>query len=130
MSRPDPVRDMLRQRGTSPAVVRGGLDYLLRRWRKIVEGVERGGGDAETEMDDYLNDMDARQLLQDALAVAGGQRQAARLAEEIDSLDERFQAATLPVDVCVWGPKNAAKHNWTPQQNWWYFRLPRGWRGG
>src|SRR5262245_27496739 len=130
MSRePDPIRDMLRQRGASPAAVRGGLDYLIQRWRKIVESVERGGGDAETDMDDYLSDMDARQLLHDALEIAGEKRYA-RFAEELDSLDERFHAATWPVDVCIWGAKSAMKEEWTPQRNWWYFRLPRGWRGG
>ena len=130
MSRPrkavdDPVRKMLRERGASSQAVRGGLEYLLRRWRDTVAEVERmTGTPPAADMDEYLNDIDARQLLQDALAVATGD-QKARVAEEVAALDERFRAATKPVLVGIWGAKNAAKAGWTAERNWWYFRVPR-----
>ena len=63
----DPVRDYLRRSGASYAVVAQGLRGLVENWERVVAQVLEG---YNLTLDDYLNDMDSRQLLANALELA------------------------------------------------------------
>lgn len=91
------------------------LDRLIDSWQRAVEQVERG---YDLTFDDYLNDLDGREMIRRLLP--RGKKPPARLVRA----DRRFRAATRKVTTCVWGEKNRRKHNWTPAANWWYFALP------
>src|SRR6266850_3516824 len=65
----DPVRSFLRQRGCPEEVVAAGLEGLIDEWERVVEQVSRI---YPLGLDDYLNDLDGRQLLQESLGLLAG----------------------------------------------------------
>jgi len=91
------------------------LNRLIDAWERAVELVEHG---YDLTFDDYLNDMDGREMIRKLLP--RGKKIPVRVARA----DQRFRAATRAAAECVWGEKNRRKHDWTPARNWWYFALP------
>lgn len=120
MTQPDPVREYLRQRGASYSVIANGLRGLVDNWERVVAEVEAG---YDRPLDDYLNDLDARQLLANALEIAPEEVREAYL-ERIASADGRIRGATKPSARCLWGQIVADEEGWKPERNWWYFLLP------
>ena len=116
----DPVRDYLSERGCGEHVIEGGLEGLVESWEKTVREVEEG---YSLTLDDYLNDLDARQLIDDAMIVATDQ-QRARIDERLSRADEKMRGLTEPTKVCLWGEEVAEEEGWTAKENWWYFARP------
>lgn len=117
---PDRIRQYLRRRGCAPSVVKGGLDGLLDHWDSLVQAVEEG---YDLTFDDYLNDMDLRDVLQGALEVASldDRKKAER---KLESLDGRFRDLTVEC-APVWGERVARENGHDPTEHWWYFRRPK-----
>ena len=122
MTGPDPVRRYLQARGAAAHVVEGGLDGLVRGWEETVESV--ADGYPLDTLDDYLNDLDGRQILADALAVAP-REDGDRLRPGIAAADARFRSLVIPTARPLWGERAAAAHGWTPDRSWWYWSRPR-----
>jgi hypothetical protein len=120
MSDGDPVRTFLAGRGCPPHVVEGGLEGLLAHWESVVDEVDAVYA---LGLDDYLDDMDARQLLAEALAVAPPDSRQA-IALRLREVDERMQRLVVLAERCLWGDDPAREHGWTPGENWWYFTRP------
>jgi len=116
----DPVRDYLRERGCGEHVIEGGLEGLVESWEKTVREVEEG---YSLTFDDYLNDLDARQLIAEALAVARDD-QRATISARLTRADEKMRSLTEPTEVCLWGEEVAEEEGWTAEGNWWYFARP------
>jgi hypothetical protein len=116
----DPVREYLRERGCGEHVVESGLEGLVENWEKTARQVEEG---YSLTLDDYLNDLDARQLIADAMAVAVDQQRAA-INARLDRADEKMRSLTEPTEVCLWGEEVAKEEGWTAEENWWYFARP------
>jgi hypothetical protein len=115
----DPVHTYLISRGCSPTVVRRGLSGMLEQWNGIVASVERG---SDMTLDEWLNDMDLRDILAGALASAEtAERRAAAI--RLDDSDERFHRVTTECP-CVWGADIAETNSWRAEWQWWYFRRP------
>ncbi len=115
----DPVHTYLESRGCSPLVVRRGLMGLLDQWNAIVTGVERG---RDGSLDEWLNDMDLRDILAGALAAAvPRERRDSSLV--LDDADDRFHVQTVPCP-CLWGAEIAETNSWRSEWQWWYFRRP------
>jgi hypothetical protein len=121
MSETDAVRRFLRGRGCPDDVVAGGIEGLIAEWERIAGDVERG---YSLGLDDYLNDLDTRQLLEQALSFAPAAAREA-LAGRILAADERMKRCVAPTDECLWGRRVAEAEGWTPDENWWYFGIPR-----
>jgi hypothetical protein len=121
MDSPSPaVRKFCEQRKFSRFVRDGGIDYLLRRWTRIVAHVEEG---YHGIFEEYLNDMDARRIMSELLPIASDEERA-RAEAVVPELDERFFKVTVPVDSCIWGPQREADYGYRPDHDWWYYRLP------
>jgi len=116
----DPVGEFLRKRGCPDHVVRGGLRGLVKGWEEVVRSVGEGYG---LGLDDYLNDMDGRQLLEEALAVAPAPEKKALLAR-IRKADADMRALLKPAGRCLWGEETARQEGWTAKKNWWYYSRP------
>lgn len=116
----DPVRAWLAARGCRADVVEGGLEGLVDTWERVVGEVERG---YDLTLDDYLNDLDARDLLDRALALASDAQRTA-LRGRVTAVDGRFRDATTPCP-CVWGEDVAQEEGWLREREWWYFARPR-----
>ena len=124
----DTVRDFLVKRGCPDFVVAGGLERLVATWERVVESVCAG---EEQYEDDYLNDMDGREILAAALAVAPRHERATFLAR-VEGADSRIRSCLLPTTECLWGAENARKYGYDRERSWWYFYRPqtvdRSWR--
>lgn len=115
----DPVRSMLAARGCPPDLVEGGLPGLQRAWSGIVEQIANG---YELTLDDYLNDMDLRDLLAAAQDIASPE-ELEMVREEIARSDAEHVALTVP-SPCLWGPDIAEEDGLDPEREWWYYRRP------
>ena len=116
----DPVREFLKQRGCPEQVVRGGLQGLAESWEEVVRSIEDG---YSLGLDDYLNDLDGRQLLEEALAVAPVQEKKTAL-QRVRRADAKMQTLVRPSGRCLWGDETARQEGWTAKKNWWYFSIP------
>jgi hypothetical protein len=114
----DPVREFLKRRGSADHVVRAGLPGLVESWESVVESVKRG---YNLGLDDYLNDMDVRQLLDEALKLAKADQ---AYIERVRRADEAMRRLVKPIGRSLWGEKNAKEHGWSAEKNWWYFAVP------
>ncbi len=116
----DRVRAFLREKGCGEHIVERGVEGLVESWEKIAQSVEDG---YSLGLDDYLNDMDARQLLDDSLIFATPS-QVEGLLDRITRADMLMRSLTERVPRCLWGDEVAAEERWTPVRNWWYFSRP------
>ena len=96
------------------------LLILLRSWEVFAQALAKG---YEFGLDDWLNDVDLRQFLADALQKAERPWDAACGQRLVDA-DQAVRSATSVMTTCLWGSRNAAEHGWQPDQNWWYFVVP------
>lgn len=114
------MRDFLRSRGCPEPVVSAGIAGLIEDWDRITQEIETG---YKLGLDDYLNDMDARELIAAALA-AVPKILTPTLRRKLDAADQRARAALAPAGRCLWGPRLAAANGWSAEKNWWYFMKP------
>lgn len=116
----DQAVEFLRRHGCPEHVVRGGLRGLMENWQEVVRSVEEG---YSLGLDDYLNDMDGRQLLDEALHVLPAADRKPWL-RQIRQADAKMQTLVQPVGRCLWGDETAKQEGWTARKNWWYFSRP------
>jgi len=114
------VRRYCEEQGFSSNVREGGFDYLLHCWGRAVARVEES---YRLSFYEFLNDMSARRII-DEMATYASDDEWAAVEAALPSLDARFVAATRPVETCVCGEHNAAKYGYSPDRDWWYYRVP------
>lgn len=117
MTPPDKVRRYLLERGVRADLVGGGLTGLVERWTKIVDEISRG---YQLTLDDYLNDMDLRDIIAGALAVAD-QSERDAIHQALETADRTLRSVTMPSSIL----RSAANPpNPENPDRWWYSRLP------
>lgn len=119
MTPSDPVTRYMEERGCPRDLIREGLTGLLIRWEKVVAEVEKGYA---LTLDDYLNDMDLRDILAGGVE-AGGELDPAAEAR-LKAADERFGRLVVPCDS-LWGDPDYDEGAPDPDMQWWYYRRPR-----
>jgi len=120
MVRKDPVADFLKGRGCPAHVIRGGLMGLIKGWETTIESVERG---YSLGLDDYLNDMDGRQLIEETLSITPD-KDKKKCADRLRQADARMKKLLAPARKCLWGDEVAEAEGWSARKNWWYFMKP------
>jgi len=120
VNKADLVRDFLQQKGCPSHIIRGGLSGLVENWKNVVKSVGQG---YPLGLDDYLNDLDGRQLLEEALAIASIE-QREKYLERVKRADELMKTYVKPAGKCLWGKEAAKAEGWTAEKNWWYFSQP------
>jgi hypothetical protein len=116
----DSAREFLKLRGCGDHIVEGGLEGLVENWENIVQSV---AGGYSLGLDDYLNDMDVRQLIEEAMDAAN-KSQRSLAAGRIETADKLILSSVEPAGGCLWGDEVAEEEGWTAQKNWWYFSRP------
>ena len=111
------VREYLKKRGCPAVIADGGFEGLLDQWESIVDEIVEG---YEGTLEDYVNDLDTRQMIEELLPRISNQKLLARLSEA----DRTFKAAVKPRDKCLWDEDNARQHGWSKEKNWWFFSFP------
>jgi hypothetical protein len=86
----------------------------------VVESVKKG---YLLTLDDYLNDLDGRQLLEEVLKIAPKEKKE-KYKDRIQRIDAKFRTLVKPAGKCLWGAEVAESEGWTPKKNWWYFSRP------
>lgn len=114
------VREYCIKRDFAERVCNEGLDYLLETWKRTVNEISEG---YRGLFDEFLNDMDGRQIISELMPFAT-EEERTRMLEPLASLDDSFLKGTRAVNVCIWGENQAAKHGYDLHQNWWYYRIP------
>lgn len=117
----DPVREYLTARKCADFVIRDGLPGLVASWEATVASVAVGEEQCE---DDYLNDMDGRHILEEALAAAPPAERSAWSAR-VRLADVTIRRHLVPTASCIWGEENAVKHGYTRDSDWWYYHRPK-----
>jgi len=120
MVKKDPVWEFLKGRGCPAHVIRSGLNGLIESWETTVESVERG---YSLGLDDYLNDMDGRQLIEEALGIAPD-KDKKKYADRLRQADAHMKKLLSPAGRCLWGDEVAEAEGWSVRKNWWYFMKP------
>lgn len=100
---------------------RDDLADRVARWAKIVEQLKQGW---RFDLDDWLNDMDLRQLIHEGWMLYGPDEKAV-VEDAIQHADSHFLLHTVDAGKCLWGRKVARRERWSAKVNWWYFRKPR-----
>jgi len=98
-----------------------GFRGLVEHWEQVVERIV---GAQDQSLEDYLNDMDARQLLENARALVPAEVGAV-FGARIDEADRRVRRILVPAGRCLWGEIAAADMGLREDRNWWYFERPR-----
>jgi hypothetical protein len=113
-------REFLKAKGAPPHVIERGLAGLIEDWEKVVASIGQGYASG---LDDYLNDLDVRQLLGETMQVVSeGERQ--KFQERLKKADARMRSLTKPIPRCLWGEKVAKEEGWSREKNWWYYAQP------
>jgi len=115
------VREFLRARGCPDRVVVEGLHGLVTEWERVAESVHQGY--PLDTLDDYLNDMDLRQLIAEALAAVPTPPLGA-LTARLTAADTRMRSGLVPAGRCLWGEAIAMRRGWSAPHEWWYFMRP------
>jgi hypothetical protein len=115
----DAVTRYLADRGVSAEVRRKGLRGVVGEWSNVASKAAR----YDLTLDDWLNDLDLRDIIAGALSVAAeGERAAVR--GTLDRADEVFRAATLQSPTSLWGSAEGMGGALAPVRQWWYYRYP------
>ena len=116
----DEVRRLLIEKGCPIPVIERGMAGLVESWEQVVRSVENG---YSLTLDDYLNDLDARQLLEEALTVASPAEHI-NFELRIQQADDLMKGLTRRASVCLWGDDLAEEEGWNWKKNWWYYACP------
>lgn len=114
------IREFLRARGCPDAMVAAGADGLIEEWERVVGQIETG---YPFGLDDYLNDMDGRELIAALMSAVSRALNPAQ-KRRLEAADRRAKDALTPIGRCLWGPRLAAANGWDAERNWWYFSRP------
>ena len=117
----DVVREYLKAKQCADFVVRDGLEGLVRGWERVAASVAAG---EEQFQDDYLNDMDGRRILAEALAIAPSEERG-NFDARIAAADKMIRSNLVPTQTCIWGEANSVKYGYDRERDWWYFHRPR-----
>ena len=113
-------REYLKAKGVPPHIIERGLAGLMQDWEKVAASIGQG---YDLGLDDYLNDLDIRQLLEETLEVVSeGERQ--KFRERLQKTDDRIRSLVKPTSKCLWGEEVAQKEGWSREKNWWYYAQP------
>ncbi|MFZ5784706.1 MAG: hypothetical protein ACOY4R_31300 [Pseudomonadota bacterium] len=96
------------------------LRDLIDQWAEFTAGL---AGGYSFDLDNWLNDVDVRELILEALPMFSREEMGEH-AFKLDEADRLFRAATRDFRKCVWGTGTARKEKWNAERNWWYFRTP------
>lgn len=104
--------------------LREQLEVAVSDWEEVIPWLEQGWDCIE----EYTNDLTAREILDDAIDGYCGMPLPRGLAERIERSDARFRAATEESDLCVWHAETPYPHGYSetydPDRQWYYFRWP------
>jgi hypothetical protein len=107
------VEKFISMKGYSDNVKKGGLPFLLGKWKWVNERIPFS---ERYTFDEYLADLQTRDVIQEILMNCDVDD---RLKEEFYDIDKIFKSKTIALKRNLWSkdiPEN--------EHNWYYFRVP------
>ena len=114
------IQEYCKQRKFASFVIENGLDYLIPRWEKIVLSIKTG---YTLMRDEYLNDMDARRIIDEVWSLASDE-QIEQYQDRLQAADKEYFDSTVPAEGHIWGIRNEMKQGHSKEHHWWYYRVP------
>ena len=116
----DEFREYCIKHGFSDRVLKGGPEYLIRKWEGAAKAIERG-----TFVDyEFLMWMGTRQVLHE-LIPAMTEAQWSSISDRVDKTDGRVKELTVPSDKCIKRSGASGNELLKHEVHWWYFRVPK-----
>lgn len=115
----DAVARYMKSRGVSQSLIEDGLEGAIDRW----DALARSARNYDFTLDDWLNDMDLRDIIEGSMQAADEQERES-VTKSLAKADERMKKATVETGS-IWGKANAESEKYDPRKTWWYFRRPR-----
>ena len=115
----DAVARYLAARGVSLHLRKKSLREIIAQWDRIARTAAR----YDLTLDDWLNDVDLRDIIAGALAVAP-EREQREVRDALDRADDLFRSATTETKRSMWGDAVAKDDKHDQLRQWWYFRRP------
>src|SRR5262245_36737920 len=116
MSSAERVRTYFKQQGYAERVVEGGVEYLFGCWERVCKPINES-------LDEYINSLDGRRILREALELMSD-AECAQLADRIANADRKFLEWTEPAEPIV-GPEGLGHESYDRNADWWYWRVPK-----
>ncbi len=107
------VELFIKTKGYSQNVKKGGLGFLLNKWKWINERIPYS--DRYT-FDEYLADLQTRDVIEEILINCEVDES---FKKDLKTTDEIFQSKTILLKQNLWS-KNVIKN----EHNWYYYRIP------
>ena len=99
------------------------LSGIIADWDAIARRAEH----YDLTLDDWLNDLDLRDIIAGAIVRASG-ASSDSLRDALQRADDAFRAATIELEESLWGANvdgEHGRHRHDRTAQWWYFRYPR-----
>jgi len=115
----DNIKNALKD--SSDFVIKNGLNYLIPKWKKFTNKVHENDGSI---IEDYLNDLDTRNIIDKILPLLT-EIEKASILQEVNFQDRQFIDRTFELKDCIWGVQNETIHGYTRQKHFYYYRAPQ-----
>ena len=92
------------------------VEEMIARWEQIA----KGAATYNLVLEDWLNDLDLRDIIERHAADSAFSN--VTLRSRLESADRAFREATHESAQSMWGPNAGAAHR--ADTHWWYFRYP------
>ena len=102
----------------SDLVRQDGLNYLIPKWKRFTDDY----ADNEDLIYEWLNEMDARKLIDEILVLLPN-TESAKITEVLKEIDAKFIEKTFEINECVWNDKVEKENKYNRQKNWYYYRV-------
>ncbi len=115
----DAVARYLAARGVAVHLRNKKISDLIAQW----DGIARAAARYNLTLDDWLNDVDLRDIIAGALEVAP-EREQRDVRDALERADDLFKTATAETKQSMWGDAAATGDKHDQLRQWWYFRRP------
>lgn len=112
----DLIKEILKDK--PELVQQHGLNYLIPIWQRFADQY----ADSEELIYEWLNDLDARKIIDEILDILPEAEQQ-RITQELKPIDDIFLSKTFEVKECVWGEEAERKNHYNRQRHWYYYRV-------
>lgn len=112
----DQVKALLKDK--ADYIQREGLNYLLPKWQQVATTYST----RESSIYEWLNDMDARRIIDEILAVLPPAEKV-KTEQDLSVMDSQVIKNTFEVNECIWGQQEETAHRYNRQKNWYYYRI-------
>lgn len=112
------VDDYINSQQYSDKVKKGGLEFLLNKWKYICSRIPY---DCHYQYDEYLNDLLTRKVIHNVFKNCNIDKENVDKLREIDLI---FKRKTIEIDECLWPVSGDLQLPYSKEEYWFFYRIP------